>query len=215
MNTRLFINPVYLIATAILLACAGQVRAGVIWDYSPVTTGAAVSSNFFSNNTANQNFAERIQFGSSTTVTGMDIYMATNRASVGETGTIRFWSDNAGEPFDLLSEFSETVTAVDSIGAVGGNQRVHVDFSNALVLDANTQYWIGMSGIGWTQTGLRNVDDSRMAQFQGNNFQTFTGTSVGDMAFRLHGSVGQVPEPASLAIFGTICLVGMVRRRQS
>jgi hypothetical protein len=192
-----------------------HVHAGIVWDYSPQASGT-VSTNILINRSAEQNFAERVIFSASTQIFGMDIYMSEDfpqPPAVGDQGRIRLWSELNGEPDSLIATFTELVAIVDSEGAVLGNTRVYVDFSTPLVLDAGVAYWIGMSHEPagnviphWTQTGLMDPGapgDSRMYQFDGTIKIGFTGTNLGDMAFRLHGtSLATVPEPTSIVMFG-------------
>ncbi|MBL8810279.1 MAG: PEP-CTERM sorting domain-containing protein [Planctomycetaceae bacterium] len=207
---------------AALLIIAENVHAGIIWDYSPATTGA--TNTDWANLLSFQSFAESITFGSAVQISGMDIYCLNGFATLGDSVTIRLWADASGQPGAVLSSFTESVAVIDSDGAGPSNERVHVDFTSLLNLDAGTPYWIGMTGTTkeLTQTGLKNPNapgDSRMAQFNGGDtFSHFTPTGVGDMAFRLEGSyVASVPEPSSMAMCGIgACVAGFraVRRRR-
>ena len=59
-------------------------------------------------------------------------------------------------------------------------------------------------------------DDSHMAHFLGTTY--FRMSDVGDMAFRLHGPGGVIPEPSTLIIWSLLgglgITVGWCRRRR-
>ena len=211
MFRRTFFSGIAALFCAVASPCFGD----IIWDYSPVTTGGSGSTGW-TNVSSNQNFAELVSFADAVTVTGMDIYSSDLRGSVGDLATIRIRSDAAGLPGSILFDFTETISAIDSIGATAGNNRKHVDFTLPVSLAAGTPYWIGMSGTGFDLTQMAfNTSppaDAKMAQFSNTTYQFLT--SVGDMAFRLHGSA--VPEPSSIVLLGlgTIGLVCMGRRKR-
>jgi hypothetical protein len=205
----------------------GHARAGVIvWDASPGATGAS-DAGAFANLMDHQILADRISFAGATQIDGMDIYTSapSSGAAVGQSATVRLYADAAGAPGALLDSFTQTVSAVDADGAAGpGSVRVHVDLTSPLLLDANTPYWIGMSGtsVELNQEALTGgtipLGDGLMAEFTGadNHFQGMA--AVGDMAFRLEGqtAVAAVPEPASLTLagLGAVGLLGYTWRRQ-
>jgi MYXO-CTERM domain-containing protein len=213
-------------ALLLIAASAEPVRAGIIWDYSPDTTGASVAGTTWANKASGQNFAERISFVNPVLVTGMDIYTRANIPSVGQSATIRIRADAAGIPGVLLEDFVEQISIVDTVGATSTNRvRAHVDFTTPVLLAGLTDFWIGMSGTNSElgQSGLVGVqapDDSRMYFFSGTNPASFTNTLVGDMAFRLFGEEQSTatPEPASLAIWGLgavgIAVLGAIRSRR-
>lgn len=69
-------------------ASTGQARAGIIFDYSPGTTGADLepilthgSSYAWVNQSNVQNFGHRISFTERVTITGMDIYTLVDSAA--------------------------------------------------------------------------------------------------------------------------------------
>ena len=205
----------------ICLVAAPAWASPIVWDWSPATTGATVTSDYWSNNFNGQHFADMVLFGSGMSVDGIDIYMSPNYPSLSQTVKITIWADAAGQPGAVAAQYSSLVSIIDTSGAAGDNVRVHADFTPFL-MGANTPYWIGMAGDGttMTQTGLSGVNegDSRMAQFNdGDSFSYFTGTSVGDMAFRLNGTPTQtVPDPGSSLLLLLLGLAGLraCRKRQ-
>ena len=73
---------------ALLFGAAAAQAAPVVWDWSPATTGATVTNNNWTNEFGSQFFGERVQFASSTVVSGMDIYMSTSYGAVGDLSLI-------------------------------------------------------------------------------------------------------------------------------
>lgn len=191
--------------TAVL--AGGVAHASVIWDYSPATTQASITppeyggvGGNWSNWSYGQNFAESVSFAAGATVTGMDIYSGPTWGSVGDSVTIRLWSDLNGSPDLLLQEMVTTISAIDDDGAVLGVNRKHADIA-PLILTAGTRYWIGMSGVTEiAQAGLTTVDDGVMAQFNNTDFLYLQ--TIGDMAFRLEGTSDPVPEPGTFILLG-------------
>lgn len=185
--------------------------AAIIWDYSPATTGANGNPGFI-NRAGDQNFLEHIQFAQDATITGMDIFSRSSAGTLGQSVTIRLFSDASGVPGTLITSFSENLDAVDTVGvgSLTGITRKYADFTTSLSLLANTTYWIGMSGtsLDLGQLGLNSnyPDDSRMYQLNVITPVHPTGTGVGDMAFRLHGDLAAVPEPSTY-IAGALLLL--------
>jgi hypothetical protein len=204
------------LAISLVVISSGSAFASVIWDYSPATYSAATVSTDWSNYSTAQNFAEKVSFATGATVTGIDIYSGSNWGVVGESVTVRLWSDVSGAPGLLLQDIVTTISKVDTDGATGSFTRKHADFSS-LLLTPGTNYWIGMSGSGeLAQAGLLTIDDDSMAYFSGTTFLAVL-PGLGDMAFRLEGTTGNspVPEPATMLLFGTgIAGLAAVSRRK-
>jgi hypothetical protein len=119
----------------------------------------------------------------------------------------------------MLFKLNEVIDAIDSQGTAGwayAITRKHVRFASRVVLPAGT-YWIGMSGttadIG--QSGVYDVQNDGMWLLNGDTPQISL-VYTGDMAFGLEGLVASVPEPISIALFGTGLLgIGLLCRRRT
>jgi hypothetical protein len=190
------------LTTVALLSTPDRAAAAIVWDHSPATTGADIYGPW-SNISSGQNFSDQFLLGQDTTLTGMDIYTSNAYPSIGQSVTVRLWSDNGGTPGTLLQSFTEALAAVDtqSAGSDLWVRRAFASFVNPVSVLANTRYWIGMSGTDselaqLTLTGPNAPGDNTTVGFNGKTF--LTNYSIGDQAFRLHGKTTEVPTPLLL-----------------
>ena len=192
-------------AAVAVLVCTSSVTADLIWDYGPAT---GTHGGNWANTTGGQNFAEQVIFDVNMYLT--DIHMFTTYTdSPGGDYHLKILLDNgAGDPGAVFMAWDQDVDniSVDNSGNV--QQYKHTFEFDPILLEANTIYWIGVSGNGWEpgQSSVLTPGDGTMAQFSGSTFQFHTG--VGDQMFQL---TGYVPAPASLALLG---LAGLALRRR-
>lgn len=210
--------------TGLTLSTA-KVQAAILWDYSPETTRTTSGTTTINNLATGQNIADIVSFDNPVQLTGMDIYGNISSGSVGDSVTIRIWTDNAGIPDTLIHNFTETISVIDTeeVGSWSAVNRKFADFSaSPISLDANTPYWIGMSGTNniISQAALNtNPGDGAIAVFSGRSF-SFLQSSFGDMAFRLQGEVQTTqttPEPnngISLLALGLLGGVSLIKTKK-
>jgi hypothetical protein len=186
----------------------GSTKAAIIYDQSPILAGIIAAEG--GNAAAGFNHADQASFTSAATVTGMDIYSSADTGFV--STTIRIFNDLGGLPGTLVvPEFTEIISVIDTAGLPIGSSltRKHVDFTTAVLLDANTTYWFSMTGTN-SDLGLALYGASTIAD--GEHFNRFGSgvwtPSFSDTAFRLSGTLAAIPEPGTLAILG-LGLVGL------
>lgn len=201
-------------ALALTAAALPAFASPVILDHSPQAVGTGVSTDYYSNTYGFQYFAQSFSLGSAMTLDGMDLYSGREWGQVGTAVKLTIWANGNSAPGSVLTQLSTSLSAIDSDGATGSNLRKHVDFSG-VALQADTTYWISLAGDGTeiAQTALNNPGAPSTYVFfsQGSN-------SFGQqLAFRLYGesAATDVPEPASLALFGLgLAGVATLRRKR-
>ncbi len=200
MRRRLSDILAFLLAACAAPAFAGAARGGdVIWDFGPATGEFA---GWWWNQTEQQNFADDVVFDDFIELTGIDIWTGANTAQ-GDMHVKILFHDQFGafRPGEDYLRWDVQHTRWEFDGNYNGTDlyRVTFDFKPVL-LRANTRYWIGVSGNGWTlgQASLRAPGDSRMARFRGSEFESMSSTLFGDQMFRLRGRAVFPPFEISL-----------------
>lgn len=201
---------------ALLLPIASAALAdSVIWDQSPATWGGVNGFTAF-NIQDSQNFTDAVTFDQPHWVTGVDVYTSIDTIGVNDPVVVRVFSDSGGQPGALLAESLESIDFRDGQGAAGPDiVRIGAGLTSPILLQANTTYWIGMSG-NQVQLGQDFLlldppfADGRAAQMDGATFDFLQG-AFGDQAFRLHGRA--VPEPSALLAAAMAAIALPWRRR--
>lgn len=188
------------------VAASSADASSVLVDRSPVGN----FSGSWLDMAAFQNFLVPVTLGSAAKIEEFDIYTPGSLAPFGASVTLRVRSDVGGMPAGTnLFELNSTLSYVSGSGVATLAGASFTPFD----LAAGT-YWVGLSGtsqeLDWSSfAGLPN--DSW--QLSGENVQGRP--VIGGLAFRVLGTNGAVPEPASWALMlGGFGLVGSAMRRK-
>jgi hypothetical protein len=212
-------------ACAFVLAAAVSpaLASPIVLDHSPQALGTDVYYNILSNwyvpnSQGYQIFAQAFSLAETALLDGADLYSRSSSGQVGNKARVIIWGDGGSSPGPVLAQFPVALTAVDGDGASVGNRRKHVDFGGFTV-QAGSTYWISVAGdnTDLSQTVMENSGNQRMLMTHGDGFY-----EIGNyqLPFRLYGEVqasSDVPEPASLALFG-LGMAGLAclrRKRQA
>jgi hypothetical protein len=191
------------------IAFASLSNAALLWDYG-ITTGTYGGS--WANQTAGQNFAERVVFGSNVSV-DQYIYLTNfNPAGFG-TMHVKVHADTGTAPGALITAQDVAVASSSVAGVLNGNTIYQAVLNLAPINLAAGSYWFGASGNGFEAAQLSlnpGPGNNQMAQFSGPNFGGHT--SVGDQAFQLYGTV---PEPTTLLVLGGLSALALRKRRKA
>jgi len=139
--------------------------------------------------------------------------------------TLTFYADAAGQPGTVL--LSQTIpgnaneTFVGTEPAIGNGGNLVYNYSTNLttpfVANGGTPYWLSIvpnltfetSTSGqWGWHSGTGGDGSSQQDFLGDRF-----TNPTDLAFALSSPTAQIPEPASLAVWGLLSAAGLAYRR--
>lgn len=228
------LNSAVLAITALAsLASDAAPTPTIVWDQSPAATGGIYRQSWASQYSTASNvehIADRFSLQSATTLTGMDVYIASATNFIGARNIfVEIYRDNAGVPGATLSQrqTAAPVKFMDHDGGFGAaypnSWRLHFDFAEQ-ALEGGSTYWISMAGLGDffslnTMAGASG-GDGQVARFTGTSFyQMFP---IGDLAFRLYGyqtdtGNGQgntLPTPGSTALsLLALATMAAVRRR--
>ncbi len=176
---------------------------GLIWDYGP-TTGS--QAGCWSNYTASQNFAEDVNFATSTSIGSIVIFTCIGPVQ-GSTVHIKIRNDDgAGNPSNTLLYDADVTPTSWVADPMTGGYAVTADLPTPFTAAANTIYWIGLSGNGFElgQYSVQTPDDGQMAQFSGPTFSF--DTSVGDQMFQLYGGGGCAPLSTDVSLNPAVSL---------
>ncbi|NML16864.1 hypothetical protein [Azohydromonas caseinilytica] len=197
-----------LVATASMTMPSG---AAVVVDRSP----AGPYYGAWQNMADAQNFLLRFELSRDTRITGFDIFLLPPGGEVGTPVVVKI-RENAGNSAaqNNIYEFDDAIDRATPLQGPEPQRMSHVSFQGIL-LNAGV-YWFGVSGrdedIGWSTFDQGVQSPAGQLQLQGNAIQLVP--EVYSFAYRIHGTVAQVPEPGAVwtGILGLVWL-GAARHR--
>jgi hypothetical protein len=209
---------------SLALACGFMVAAeaasaAVIFDNGGPIAGGSEATGWVQ--------ADDFQLGGSATIAGAQIYIGGLPSGIGNwDGTVSYFifADNAGAPGTLLTSGAGQNISTTDTGMPWLNDasifQVEFDLVSAFDAAAGTTYWFGIhlstdfnvDNIFWmdTDSATGNGQESR-----DGTFDNWSSNGGFERAFALFDDTTAVPEPGTLALFGS-GLLGMtaLRRRR-
>jgi len=192
-----FISVVHVVSCA-ALAFAGSAQGGdVVWDFGPST---GKYSGCWLNVTDGQNYADDVIFDEFMEITGIDVWTCVP-VPLGDMHIKVLFND----PFLGLRPGEDFVrwdmphTRYEFDGNYNGTDLYKVSFDfDPVLLRANTRYWIGVSGNGWSlgHASVMAPGDGRRALLQRREY--IGQSPSGDQMFQLRGRAVFPPFEVSL-----------------
>jgi PEP-CTERM motif len=176
----------------IALFAVSPVSAAVLFNASPTGTVVVPNATSFSRTV---NFLVKFNLASASTVTGFDIWMASPFATLGDGLRVKIRNDTSSGPaVTNLFSFTDQIDAVASVG--NDISRVSTNFAGISLAAGN--YWFGVSGEPFVKTWSTYSSLSTVTSQRQLNGNTIVPTLLfGNLPFRVNGTTGAVPEPAT------------------